>query len=131
MRSALEDPGCELVVATERDAVVGVVRVKRRGTDGAAFGLFAVAPNRQSDGIGSRLLDEAERIARSDWSASWMELEVLHQRADLQAWYRRRGYTPTGRTEAFPDDDERFGRPRVLGLHFDVYRLELTSRPGR
>jgi len=114
------------VLLAELDgATVGVIKVEQRGTDGAGFGLFAVDPTRQSGGTGSRLLDEAERIARDEWGRSWMQLEVLHQRADLQAWYRRRDYEPTGETQPFPYEDERFGLPKADDLVFDVYQRRL------
>lgn len=121
---AIASPTTHVVVAAEGTAVVGVVKVQRVPPDGASFGLFAVDPRRQSGGTGSRLLDEAERIA-DRWGATWMELEVIHQRVDLQAWYRRRGYIPTGETRPFPYEDERFGLPRRDDLVFDVLRRPL------
>lgn len=122
---AIIDDDKRVLVAEQDGAVVGVIKVEQRGADGALFGLFAVDPRIQSGGTGSRLLDAAEQAAREEWGRAWMELEVLRQRTDLQAWYRRRGYEPTGATEPFPYDDERFGRPRSDDLVFDVYRRSL------
>jgi ribosomal protein S18 acetylase RimI-like enzyme len=123
--AAIDDADTRVLVAERADAVVGVIKVEKRGVDGALFGLFAVDPTTQSGGTGSRLLDAAEQVAGEEWARSWMELEVLRQRTDLQAWYRRRGYEPTGETEPFPYDDDRFGLPRTDDLVFDVYRRPL------
>jgi ribosomal protein S18 acetylase RimI-like enzyme len=122
---AVDDPATVLLVARDDEGLVGCIRVDPVDPDGAHFGLFAVDPARQSTGTGGRLLDAAEHLARSDWGRAWMELEVLHQRPDLQAWYRRRGYEPTGETQPFPTDDPAFGVPKVADLHFDVLRRPL------
>ena len=53
-----------------------------------------------------------------------MEMTVIRQRAELIAWYERRGYRLTGETRPFPIDDERFGLPRTRELEFVV--LEKT-----
>ena len=122
---ALAVPSARVIVAESDGTLVGVIKAERREPDGAGFGLFAVDPRQQSGGTGSRLLDEAERIARDDWGGNWMELEVLRPRVDLQTWYRRRGYRPTGKTTPFPYGDERFGIPRTGDLVFEVYRRPL------
>ena len=122
---SLADPTARVIVAESGGTLVGVIKAERRDPDGAGFGLFAVDPIRQSTGAGSLLLDEAERTARDEWQRAWMQLEVIHQRIDLQAWYRRRGYQPTGETQPFPYGDERFGSPRRDDLVFDVFRRPL------
>ena len=137
VEAAMTTPGTRLLVAAlapsfdgdegQGGRVVGVIRVTRRGDDGAAFGLFAVDPSLQSGGIGSALLEAAETVARDDWGRSWIAMEVIHQRTDLQAWYRRRGYEPTGETEPFPYHDEDFGLPKTDDLYFDVFRRPLRT----
>ena len=117
-----------LIVAVDTaDNILGCVRVDRSDgseRDGAHFGLFAVDPERQSGGIGALLLGAAEAQAR-EWRCPSLELEVLHQRDDLRAWYLRRGFEPTGETQPFPYGDERFGLPRRDDLYFDVFRKAL------
>jgi hypothetical protein len=49
-----------------------------------------------------------------------MRMTVIRQREGLIAWYRRRGYEPTGETEPFPYGDERFGVPLRDDLEFVV-----------
>ncbi|WP_462187909.1 GNAT family N-acetyltransferase, partial [Frankia sp. CcWB2] len=97
---------------------------------GSYFGMFAVSPTRQGNGLGDTLLRLAERHAVTAWSAAWMDLLVIAQRAELIAWYQRRGYVLTTRTSPFPYDDERFGRPLRPDLYFAVLRKRFGDRPG-
>jgi len=94
----------------------------------AYFGMFAVSPTLQAGGIGSAVLAEAERHARDVWGADRMEMYVIRQRAELIAWYARRGYRPTGATKPFPYGDERFGLPRRPDLAFTVLARVLPAR---
>ena len=68
----------------------------------AYFGMFAVDPTLQGGGHGKVVLAEAERIAREELGASAMEMTVIRQRAELIAWYERRGYARTGELRPFP-----------------------------
>lgn len=96
--------------------------------DGAAyFGMFSVRPGIQGSGVGGGLLDEAERIAREEWRAESLELTVIHLREELIGWYERRGYARTGAEKDFPDDAERFGRPKREGLRLVVLRKPLAA----
>lgn len=73
--------------------------------------MLTVDPDRQGRGLGARLIDEVEGRAR-EAGCDAVELTVIDGRAELIAFYRRRGYEPTGRTKPFPVGDERIGRPR-------------------
>jgi hypothetical protein len=66
------------------------------------------------------VLAEAERFARDEWGAGEMHITVTTARAELVAWYVRRGYTRTGKLIPFPYDDERAGVPTRAGLQFEV-----------
>jgi hypothetical protein len=57
-------------------------------------------------------------------------MTVIVQRDDLIAWYRRRGYEPTGEHEPFPYDDERYGRPRRDDLRFAVLEKPFPRGPA-
>lgn len=86
--------------------------------DGAGyFGMFAVRPALQGAGLGKLILTEAERVAREEWGQAEMRMTVLEARTELIAFYARRGYTPTGETSPFFDDDLH-GIPQVEGLRF-------------
>lgn len=116
-------PGSRLLV-TERDGeAVACCQVERRagaeGEPAAYFGMFAVRPTLQGAGLGRAVLAEAEHTAVAAWSAREMQMTVLSVRAELIAWYLRRGYTRTGRRSPFPYGDERFGIPRRPDLVFE------------
>ena len=117
-----------VLVARDEATLVGCCELQRPGPDGAAhLGMFAVTPGLQGGGIGRQVLDEAERIARDEWHADRLELEVIDIRDSLIAWYERRGYVRTGRFEPFPYGDERFGIPLRDDLRFEVLEKPLTS----
>ncbi len=102
-----------IVLLAETDRLVGCCELScRHDPEVAYFGMFAVRPEMQAGGIGDRILAEAEGTAVELWNVSTMEMVILHPRAELMAWYERRGYTATGRTIDFPYGDERYGRPR-------------------
>lgn len=63
--------------------------------------MLAVAPDRQTAGIGKMIKQEVERQAMAA-NAPRMRMEVIRQRDALIAWLRRRGYEPTGQTLPFP-----------------------------
>lgn len=121
--AAVVDPSGEVVLAEADGVLVGCIHVQREGA-AAHFGMFAVEPTLQAGGTGSALLAAAEDRARA-WGCSAMDLEVVAQRAELIAWYERRGYRRTGETKPFPYGDERFGIPQRDDLHFVVLRRDL------
>jgi hypothetical protein len=65
-------------------------------------------------------------MARDDWAATAMIMTVIAQRAELIAWYERRGYRQTGETEPFPYGNERYGVPRRPDLVFAVLAKPLA-----
>ena len=118
--------GCVLIaesVAPAGPRVMACAHLRREGSD-AWFGLFAVVPGLQGAGIGSRMLAEAEQVARS-WGCTAMAMTVIAQRSELIAWYTRRGYAQTGTVRPFPYGDARFGLPRRADLCFEVLRKPL------
>ncbi|MGH8215476.1 MAG: GNAT family N-acetyltransferase [Rhodanobacteraceae bacterium] len=89
------------------------------------FGMFSVRPDAQGGGTGRALLAEAERVARDDWHCRAMRMTVIDCRAELIAWYERRGYRRTGEFRPFPYGDARFGIPRRDDLRFEWLIKEL------
>lgn len=111
--------GWVLLAVDAVGTTVGCCQLERRG-DAAYFGMFAVSPTRQGQGLGDALLAEAERRVGAEWGACRMRMLVIDARVELITWYERRGYLRTGETEPFPYGDERFGRPLRPDLAFAV-----------
>ncbi|MEJ5914644.1 GNAT family N-acetyltransferase [Pseudokineococcus sp. 1T1Z-3] len=86
----------------------------------AYLGMLAVDPTRQGAGAGRAVLAAGVAHARDVLGATDLEMTVVAQRAELVAWYERRGWARTGQTRPFPYGDERFGRPRRPDLEFVV-----------
>jgi len=91
-----------LLVAERAGAIVGCVQLSRRAPDGAYLGMLTVDPDRQAGGLGKRLIAAAEAEAARRFGARRIELTVISQRAELIAYYERRGYVATGETRPFP-----------------------------
>jgi ribosomal protein S18 acetylase RimI-like enzyme len=121
----LEDTDARLLLATRGREIVGCVLLRREAT-GAYIGMLAVRPFLQALGIGKRLLAEAEKRARIEFGAKRSRMTVIEQRQDLIAWYVRRGYLVTTRTEPFPYHNPRFGLPRRTDLRFMVLEKTLA-----
>ncbi len=82
-------------------------RVRVRGAAGAAClfqGCSAVDPSRQGQGLGRKMVEEAEDYARAA-GCEFMDLRIVNLRAELPPFYRRLGYVETG-TEPFAADAE-------------------------
>lgn len=103
----------------------GCVLVADKGGGRAYLGMLTVRPDLQSAGIGAKLLDEAEDLARNVLQARTLEMTVIKRRRELIEWYERRGYENTGREAPFPKDDPRFGLPKVDDLVFVVLEKAL------
>jgi GNAT superfamily N-acetyltransferase len=127
VREIVGMPNGGLLLAEEDGDLIGCCQLELRPTASAYFGMFSVRPERQGRGLGRGILAEAERVAREDWSANRMSMTVIRQRHDLIAWYRRRGYRPTGETLPFPYGDERYGIPRRPDLEFIVLAKPLRG----
>ena len=91
----------EFLLAEEAGVLVACVYVELRGERGY-FGLLAVDPTRQGNGMGSRLIEAAEQYCRAAGS-NFMDLTTVNLRKELPGYYRRRGYTESG-TLPFPAD---------------------------
>ncbi len=74
----------------------GCVLVADAGDGLAYMGLLCVDPSHQAAGLGRRLIAIAEADAVARYGCTRLELTVIDRREELIAYYRRRGYAPTG-----------------------------------
>lgn len=65
----------------------------------AHLGLVSVEPAQQGNGIGSQLMAAAEAHCRAAGFRE-MELRFINHRSELDRFYRRMGFVPTGLTES-------------------------------
>jgi hypothetical protein len=66
---------------------------------------------------------EAEDIAKQQWAAEKMLMQVITLRHDIIEFYQRYGYRKTGQTIPFPTS-EKYGIQKVPGL-----LLEYLEKP--
>lgn len=110
------------------DEIVGSVCLQRKSPSVGYIGMLVVKPVLQASGLGRRLLVAGEQWQAHQWGVTAIEMTVIHQRAELIAWYMRRGYADTGRQEAFPMTDVKFGLPKVNDLHFVVLQKRVEKQ---
>lgn len=118
VREMIAEPGGRVELARDASgALLACVHLKREGDGACYLGMLTVDPGRQAGGLGKKLLARAEELARS-WGCRAMRMTVIDTRAELLAFYERRGYARTGKSEPFPSHDPRFGLPKVADLRF-------------
>ena len=130
VRAKIADPaGVVLLAEDDAGRVIACCEVVHRGDGLAYFGMFAVDPTLQAAGLGRQVLAQAESYARHRWGAHTMEMTVIAQRAELIAWYVRRGYVVTDETRPFPFDQLVGGRALRDDLSFRVLVKSLETHP--
>lgn len=133
LRADLQRPRSRVLVAERHSAysgeapgIIACAHVAEEHGSGY-FGMFSVRPELQGEGIGHRVLAEAERIAKEEWGLPTMRMTVIDLRDELIAWYQRRGYRRTGTLKPFPYGDARFGIPKRDDLRFEVLEKSLDG----
>ncbi|MEU1088671.1 GNAT family N-acetyltransferase [Streptomyces sp. NPDC005576] len=126
VREIIATPGGRLLVAERDGVIVACCQLEHRG-DAAYFGMFSVRPGQQGLGLGKTVIAEAERMAREEWGVTEMQMTVITLRAELIAFYERRGYVRTGRMSPFPYGDERFGTPLRDDIEFELLVKEFRD----
>ena len=98
-------PDSLLLLCHIGDALAGCAHLSRASAAEVYFGMLAVDPALQADGLGKILMAEVETRARQAWGADALLISVVNKRPELIAYYLRRGYAPTGETRPFPFAD--------------------------
>lgn len=122
LRTLFVDHSVILLLA-EGPKILACVHVKAVG-DAACLGMLATDPAVQAQGLGKLLLQQAEAHARSQFGSRRFRMAVLSVRPELLAFYRRRGYMPTGEAEHFHPEGG-ISQPRIEGLQ--LLWLEKTA----
>lgn len=130
--SACIERADSLVLLAERDALLLAcahiaIEHSDQGPGAGYFGMFSVRPTQQGGGIGSHVLNEAERVVRDEWTLRTMRMTVIDIRDELIAYYQRRGYRRTGIVKPFPYGDARFGIPTRGDLRFEILEKDLVT----
>lgn len=102
LAATLADPACRLIVAVDDGRFTGTVTITRKSDTHAYLGMLCVDPDLQAAGLGRQLIAAAEAQAVRDFGVTFMEMTVIDRRAELIAWYERRGYVRTGEIRPFP-----------------------------
>ncbi|MET7647235.1 GNAT family N-acetyltransferase [Streptomyces sp. NPDC005426] len=115
---ALRDTSAALEVplevwALDTDGVVAAGLTGRTWAHWLHVDLLWVDTRHRGSGLGSRLLTEAERVARTDRSCARSRVETW----DFQApgFYRKHGYEERGRVENYPPGITEFTLVKELG----------------
>lgn len=127
----LARPGAMILLAEDPDGgrIVACAEIATyQGPGGGGyFGMFAVVPELQGQGIGGAVLDEIERIVRHEHGHDRLVLLVISVRIEMIDLYTRRGFVPTGEVHRFPYGDERYGTPRRDDLEMLVMEKRLSD----
>ncbi len=99
------------------DELLGSICVEKESAI-AHIGMFVVNPTIQANGIGKRLLTEAESLAQQTWGIEQFQMHVITIRHELIAFYERRGYMRTGILTEFPVNPEVW-QPKLEGLQLE------------
>ena len=103
----------------DNNQLVGSVFVRPMRPQGY-FGMLAIAPERQGQGLGRTLIDAAERhLAHA--GCTHAEIHVVNLREELPPYYARLGYVTVGEVP-FPKPDE-----LSQACHLIVMRKPLAS----
>ena len=108
----------------EHDEIIGSVHIQKEGSS-CYLGMLVVKPALQGGGIGRKVMQAAEDYARNTWHSEKMTMTVFTVRAELVAYYERRGYRRTGEFKPFVSYGVN-GVAKVDGLEFEVLEKPLA-----
>jgi ribosomal protein S18 acetylase RimI-like enzyme len=88
---------------TQNDQIIGSVLLVEKEQQ-LYLGMLTVSPDVQNNGVGKKLLQQAEIHAKGSGLPK-ITMTVISVRTELIAWYKRNGYADTGAREPFPISD--------------------------
>jgi ribosomal protein S18 acetylase RimI-like enzyme len=128
---SIAEAGSVFLLCLRDNETVGSVHLLRQDEFTAYLGMLVVKPGLQGQGLGSRLLDGAERFLLEQWGVSRLQMQVITLREELIAFYERRGFLRTGEFKPFPSGEPRFGLPKVPGLKFELLEKSMGIAGAR
>ncbi len=103
MLEQMNTPGQHFLKATDpAEKIIGCVSLLEKSTK-IYLGMLTVEPTNQGAGIGKYLMQASEEFALK-LGKTHIEMTVISVRAELIAYYERRGYQLTGEKRPFPND---------------------------
>jgi ribosomal protein S18 acetylase RimI-like enzyme len=111
LKELIQYPGSVILKFEEENKILGCVHLKQEDNK-IYLGMLTVLPQLQNKGIGKILLAAAEKEARKR-NCVTVFMSVISIRKELIDWYKKRGYTDTGKSKPFPENDPRFGIPKM------------------
>lgn len=118
----LARPDSVVLLGLQGPFVVACVHVEKEGQD-AMIGMLAVDPRYQTGGVGKQMLAQAEAHAMERFGALRFLMAVVSSRAELIAFYLRRGYVRTGEVMDYP-----LSAGAGIPLS-DALKIEVLSKP--
>lgn len=125
LEEILGNPNKQLFVMREYNGQILATICIYRNEKTCEFGMFAVNPKLQANGIGKLLLNHAEEYAKSIWGFSIMQLSVIRNRQNLIDYYTRRGYRPSGKVFSMSDHHLNDDMTRGHDLTLEIYEKQL------
>jgi ribosomal protein S18 acetylase RimI-like enzyme len=105
-----------LVHRSAQGEVLACVRVEPEDGQSWYFGMLAIDPAVQANGLGKRMLAAIDTYVR-ERGGRRLRITVINVRERLIAWYERRGFVRTGEIEPLPAG---IGRPLRDDMNFVV-----------
>ncbi|HXH75000.1 MAG TPA: GNAT family N-acetyltransferase [Bacteriovoracaceae bacterium] len=106
IESLIKEAGSHFILCIDIESkyIIGCVHVKQENSETAYFGMLAVRPNLQANGIGKALIRQVQEFAISK-DHKQIRITVINLRDEILAFYNRLGFMFTGREEVFPLGD--------------------------
>ncbi len=111
----MEKPDARFYVVYLEHLLAACIYLAKEQYKTTYIGFFSVHPDFQGRGIGKYILQQAETIAKEQFSATKIRMYVVSQRPELIAFYERRGYQCTGLKNPYPLH-LKIGVPKITGL---------------
>ncbi len=115
----LNDPDTTILKDTNENGQIEACVYLQVQAQKLYLGMLSVLPHLQAKGIGRKLLQAAEELAKAT-HCPVISMTVISSRHELISWYERRGYIKTGEVLPF-HAETKFGIPRG---HIELLVLE-------